>query len=82
MQVGAAVLAGAGVVDGAAEALRHELEAVAHAEDGDAGLEDLTVEGGAPLLSTTDEGPPERMIAAGFLASISATGMVLGTISL
>ena len=30
----------------------------------------------------TEEGPPERMIAAGFLASISATGMVLGTISL
>lgn len=36
---------------------------------------------GAPS-AYTEEGPPERMIAAGFLASISATGMVLGTISL
>ncbi len=36
---------------------------------------------GAPS-SYTDEGPPERMIAAGFLARMSATGMVLGTISL
>ncbi len=36
---------------------------------------------GAPS-SYTDEGPPERMIAAGFFASISAAGMVLGTISL
>jgi hypothetical protein len=29
----------------------------------------------------TDEGPPERMIAAGFLASISPTGMSCGTTS-
>ncbi len=36
---------------------------------------------GAPG-SYTDEGPPERMMAAGFLASISSTGMELGTISL
>lgn len=36
---------------------------------------------GAPS-AYTDEGPPERMIAFGFLASISSTGMVLGTISL
>src|SRR5690242_12951843 len=36
---------------------------------------------GAPS-AYTDEGPPERMIAAGRLASISATGMVDGTISL
>lgn len=36
---------------------------------------------GAPS-SYTDDGPPERMIALGSLASISATGMVLGTISL
>ena len=37
---GAAVLAGAGVGDLAAEALGHQLEAVAHAEDRDAGRED------------------------------------------
>ncbi len=36
---------------------------------------------GAPS-SYTEEGPPDRMIAFGFLASISATGMVDGTISL
>ncbi|CAM5400997.1 hypothetical protein SALBM135S_04796 [Streptomyces alboniger] len=30
----------------------------------------------------TEEGPPERIMAAGFLASISETGIVLGTISL
>ncbi len=36
---------------------------------------------GAPS-AYTDEGPPERMIARGFFASISATGMVDGTISL
>ncbi len=36
---------------------------------------------GAPSAYTED-GPPERMIARGFLASISATGMVDGTISL
>ena len=36
---------------------------------------------GAPS-AYTDDGPPERMIAFGFLASISATGMVDGTISL
>jgi len=76
-----AVLAGSGVVDRAAERRRHELEAVAHAEDGDARLEQRAVEAGAPS-AYTDEGPPERMIAAGFLASISSTGMVLGTISL
>ena len=36
---------------------------------------------GAPSAYTED-GPQERMIARGFLASISATGMVDGTISL
>ena len=36
---------------------------------------------GAPS-AYTDEGPPERMIAAGRLASISSTGIVWGTISL
>lgn len=36
---------------------------------------------GAPSAYTED-GPPERMIAFGLLASISATGMVDGTISL
>lgn len=36
---------------------------------------------GAPSAYTED-GPPERMIALGFLASISATGIVEGTISL
>lgn len=39
-QRGAAVLARAGVVDGAAEGGRHQLEAVAHAEDGNAGPEE------------------------------------------
>lgn len=43
-QRGAAVLARAGVVDGAAERLGHQLEAVAHAEDRHAGLEDRAVE--------------------------------------
>jgi len=50
VQVGAAVLAGAGVVDRAAEGACHQLEAVAHAEHGDAGLEDLAVEAGGALL--------------------------------
>src|ERR1017187_7454722 len=36
--------------------------------------------GGAPS-AYTDAGPPDRMIAAGFLARISAAGMVQGTIS-
>ena len=36
--------------------------------------------GGAPS-AYTDEGPPDKMIALGRLASISATGMVDGTIS-
>ncbi len=35
---------------------------------------------GAPGSYTLD-GPPDRMIAAGFLASISATGIECGTIS-
>lgn len=35
---------------------------------------------GAPS-SYTEDGPPDRMIAFGFLASISATGIVLGTTS-
>ena len=35
---------------------------------------------GAPSAYTT-EGPPDRMIAAGLRASISATGIVCGTIS-
>ena len=35
---------------------------------------------GAPSAYTLD-GPPESTIAAGFLASISATGIVWGTIS-
>src|SRR5215470_15392919 len=36
--------------------------------------------GGAPS-AYTDEGPPDKMIALGRLASISATGIVDGTIS-
>ena len=36
--------------------------------------------GGAPG-AYTDAGPPDRMIALGWRASISATGMVHGTIS-
>ena len=35
---------------------------------------------GAPGSYTLD-GPPDRMIAAGFFASISGTGPVCGTIS-
>ena len=35
---------------------------------------------GAPSAYTED-GPPDRMIAFGCLASISATGIVCGTIS-
>ncbi len=50
VQIRTAVLARTGVVDGPAEALRHELEAVAHAEDGDAGLEECTVDTGGALL--------------------------------
>lgn len=45
VQLRTAVLTGAGVVDRAAEGLRHQLEAVAHAEDRDAGLEQGAVEG-------------------------------------
>ncbi len=47
--VGAAVLAGAGVRDLAAEAPGHQLEAVAHAEDRGAGREDGGVDGGRVL---------------------------------
>ena len=36
---------------------------------------------GAPS-AYTDAGPPDRMIAAGRLASISSIGIVCGTISL
>jgi hypothetical protein len=36
--------------------------------------------GGAPS-AYTDEGPPDKMIAFGRLASISSTGIVEGTIS-
>ena len=36
--------------------------------------------GGAPS-AYTDDGPPERIIAAGLRASISATGIECGTIS-
>ncbi len=35
---------------------------------------------GAPS-AYTDDGPPDRMIALGCFASISATGIVCGTIS-
>ena len=35
---------------------------------------------GAPS-AYTDDGPPDSTIAFGFLASISATGIVCGTIS-
>ena len=35
--------------------------------------------GGAPS-AYTEAGPPDRMIAFGFIASISAAGMVAGTI--
>ncbi|GGQ30916.1 hypothetical protein GCM10010215_63780 [Streptomyces virginiae] len=49
-QRGAAVLAGAGVVDRAAEGDGHQLEAVAHAEDGDPGLEDGAVQLRGALL--------------------------------
>lgn len=45
-QRGTAVLTGAGVVDGATEGGGHELEAVAHAEDRDTGLEQRAVETG------------------------------------
>ena len=33
------------------------------------------------LSAYTEEGPPERITAVGFLASMSSTGMVCGTIS-
>ena len=46
---GAAVLAGAGVGDLAAEPPGHQLEAVAHAEDGDARREDRVVDAGRAL---------------------------------
>ena len=49
---------------------------------GTPGLEQPAVEAGGAPSAYTDEGPPDRMIAFGFLASISATGMVDGTISL
>ena len=63
-------------------ALAIGLEAVAHAEDRHAGLEQRPVELRAHPPRTPTDGPPDRMIAAGPAASISATGMVCGTISL
>ena len=53
--------------DLAAEALRHQLEAVAHAEDRDAGGEDARVDRRRALGSYTDEGPPDSTIAFGLL---------------
>ncbi|MGY3680318.1 hypothetical protein ACVWXU_003941 [Streptomyces sp. TE33382] len=48
-EAGAAVLTGTVVVDGAAERGGHQLEAVAHAEHRDPGLEQRAVEGGRAL---------------------------------
>lgn len=55
-EVGAAVLAAARGGDGAAELLRHDLEAVADAEDGQAQLQDLRVRGGRTV--SVDGGGP------------------------
>ena len=78
----AAVLAGAGVGDLAAEAWAISLEAVAHAEDRDAGLEERRRRrAGRPRLVHRGRaaGQDDRLRAC--VASISATGMVCGTIS-
>ena len=63
-----------------AERVRHGLEAVADAEHGHAGVEQLGIDARAPG-SNTDAGPPDRMMACGSLASISSTGMEWGTSS-
>ena len=61
-------------------ALRHGLEPVAEPEDRDAGLEQAGSTAGAPSAYTLD-GPPDRITAAGLRATISATGVLAGTIS-
>ena len=64
----------------AAQLLGDQLRAVADAEDRHAGVVDPASIDGAPS-TCTDAGPPERMIPFGRLASISASGIVRGTIS-
>ena len=71
-----------GALDRAAERLGHRLEAVADAEHRDPGVEQRGVDAGRTRRRRPTDGPPDRMIAAGCLASISATGIVCGTISL
>ena len=65
----------------AAERLRHRLEAVAHAEDRDPGRSSAASRAGAPSAYTED-GPPERITAAGLRSRISETDKVCGTTSL
>ena len=79
-QFGAAVLTGAGVGDHAAEGLGHRLEAVADAEDRDARSNRAGSTCGA-LSAYTLDGPPDSTMAAGSLATSSATVAVCGTTS-
>ena len=66
----------------AAERPRHRLEAVADAEHRDAGLEQRRVDRRARPSAYTDDGPPDRMIAAGSLAEqVARRDAVCGTIS-
>ena len=80
IQFGAAVLAGPGVGHGAAERLRHRLEAVADAEHRHAEVEQRGVElRGASAYTLA--GPPDSTMACGSLALISSTVAVCGMTS-
>ena len=79
-RLGPAELAEPGPRHVAAERPGHGLEAVADAEGRQPGGEQAGSTWGAPS-AYTDCGPPDRIIAFGRLATISATLAVCGTIS-
>src|SRR5699024_8295573 len=78
-EFGTAGLARAGCVHGPTQGLRHRLETMVRPRVGIPVSSSSTSRLGAPS-AWTDPGPPDRMMALGFLASISPTGMVEGTI--
>ena len=82
LEPGAAELGQAGALDRAAHREGLGLEAVADAERGHAGAEQRRVDRRARPSAYTDEGPPDRITAAGRRARSSSTGIVCGTISL
>lgn len=81
VEVGAPVLAPAGVGHLTPELEGHQLGAVADAEGGDAQFVDGGVEPGEPS-TWTDLGPPDRIRPAGRRSASSAAVTVWGTISL